>query len=375
MNVASLWRGIGAALGLLLPLAASAGYTVCGDQVVANDLRQCPDGSLPMYQSGDPPRRVTPPLSPARGYQTCGNQVVGREVRSCPDGGIPMYHAGTPPQGAAAAAARSERVKPIPDRRALTLEDAAAGRVRQGQTAPASTGETAQRLGLRWGEALPPIDTEDRVIGVDAYKGALQEVACTAMSCTAGRGWQAGSTQVEISGRADQTGSDFLVLLCQDEQGRTRDVKRIGITADGRFSGSIDTTNFPAGRYRVSLGWYEGDYQHFTPVADGRFAVTRAGAAAATPPASNARQSNASGFVGEWYAYGPVGTRLVIKADGTWDTGMSQGRWTAQGDRIEMDGNARGWCDGKGRLEEGKFLRFKCVKPYGEINFVFGKHS
>lgn len=92
-------------------------------------------------------------------------------------------------------------------------------------------------------------------------------------------------------------------------------------------------------------------------------------------PTSKAAKPN---FVGTYFSWGIVNTKLLILPNGTWETAQSKGKWTHGGGRVILfDGNARGWCGGRGILnEEETQLSFDCVSKDGfPMNVSFAKNS
>ena len=83
-------------------------------------------------------------------------------------------------------------------------------------------------------------------------------------------------------------------------------------------------------------------------------------------------------FVGTYFSWGMINTKLLILANGSWETAQSRGKWTRGGGRmIVLDGNAQGWCGGRGILNDDETqLSFDCVSKDGfPMNISFAKHS
>ncbi|HEY0995981.1 MAG TPA: hypothetical protein VGD77_08320 [Gemmatimonadaceae bacterium] len=97
-----------------------------------------------------------------------------------------------------------------------------------------------------------------------------------------------------------------------------------------------------------------------------------------TPAAGHSAREGTPDFVGTYFSWGIINTKLLILANGTWETAQSRGRWSHGGGRmIVLDGNARGWCGGRGILNaEGTQLNFDCVSKDGfPMNISFARHS
>lgn len=99
---------------------------------------------------------------------------------------------------------------------------------------------------------------------------------------------------------------------------------------------------------------------------------------AASSHSSSSHAARAPDFVGTYFSWGVVNTKLLILPNGTWETAQSEGHWRSGGGRmIILDGNARGWCGGKGILNDDETqLSFDCVSEDGfPMNVTFAKHS
>lgn len=99
---------------------------------------------------------------------------------------------------------------------------------------------------------------------------------------------------------------------------------------------------------------------------------------APVPTPTPAPQGGKPNFVGTYFSWGMINTKLLILANGTWETAQSKGKWTYGGGRmIVLDGNAKGWCGGRGILNaEETQLNFDCVSKDGfPMNVSFAKHS
>jgi hypothetical protein len=97
-----------------------------------------------------------------------------------------------------------------------------------------------------------------------------------------------------------------------------------------------------------------------------------------TPAPAPAAQGGKPNFVGTYFSWGMINTKLLILANGTWETAQSKGKWSYGGGRmIVLDGNAKGWCGGRGILNaEETQLSFDCVSKDGfPMNVSFAKHS
>lgn len=98
------------------------------------------------------------------------------------------------------------------------------------------------------------------------------------------------------------------------------------------------------------------------------------------PPRSEPAPAPAAGkpnFVGTYFSWGTINTKLLILPNGTWETAQSKGRWTSKDRMIVLDGNAQGWCGGRGILNaEETQLSFDCVSKDGfAMNISFAKYS
>ncbi len=107
-------------------------------------------------------------------------------------------------------------------------------------------------------------------------------------------------------------------------------------------------------------------------------APSPAPAPAPAPPPTRAAAGGKPNFVGTYFSWGMINTKLLILANGTWETAQSKGKWTYGGGRmVVLDGNARGWCGGRGILNDDETqLNFDCVSKDGfPMNTSFAKHS